>query len=166
MSNSSSKQGMFESSPDSVGQYGKSSTTRLKNSFPSSPINLGKSNNITSFTREGVRAWYVLNVLRGNRNDGGHTFGSFNLNYQNAPNYDEVLVGGAGLPASPWVPNPTSPGNGNGVNPANQNSVEDQNYGREIPTTPFTGDGSTLSPNVSSKNIVAKSLRDFLIRQN
>jgi hypothetical protein len=157
---------MFESSPDNIGQYGKSSTNRLKKSFPGSPINLGKSDSIIAFNREGVRAWYTLNVIRGNRSDGGHSFGTFNMNYENAPKYEDVLTGGRGMPASPWVPNPTSPGDGNGVNPANQSEIQDQDYGREIPSTPFVGEGSNLSPNTSSKITVTKSLRNFLLRDN
>lgn len=164
MSTRSSRQGMLESSPDSVGQYGRSSTERLQASFPGSPVLLGRTDKISSFTRNGVRAWYAGNVLRGKRNDGGHTFGTFDMDYSAAPDYDEVMTGGEGLPASPWFPNPTSPGEGNGVNPANQAEAGEGVTSREASSTPFAGEGSTLSPDSSSKQTVARTLRDFLTR--
>jgi hypothetical protein len=153
---------MFESPANSVGQYGRSSTERLRSAFPGSPINIGRTDKINSFDRNGVRRWYSTNVLRGETNDGGHTFGTFDMNYTTAPNYDDVESGAAGKPASAWVPNPSSPGEGNGVNPASQSEAP-ENFGNNPSDTPFEGEGSQLSPEVSSKRTVARMyVRDFL----
>ncbi len=162
-----SNQGMFESSADSVGQYGRSSTERLRSAFPGSPINLGRTNTINSFDRNGVRRWYSVNVLRGKTNDGGHTFGIFSMDYvggedsllrndQTPPDYSDVETGGRGLPASAWVPNPSSPGVGNGVSPYNQPEAP-ENFGTKPSDTPFEGEGSQLSPSDASKKTIAIS---------
>ena len=153
---------MFESSADSVGQYGRSSTERLRGAFPGSPINLGRTNKINSFDRNGVRRWYGVNVLRGEANDSGHTFGTFDMDYTAAPNYKDVVTGDAGKPASAWVPNPSSPGVGNGVNPYNQSDAP-EDFGVNPSDTPFEGEGSQFSPQDGSKRTVARMyVRDFL----
>jgi hypothetical protein len=53
-----------------------------------------------------------IGVAAGVINDGGYAFGSFDLNYTGVPDLETVVVGGEGLPASPYVPNPASPGPG------------------------------------------------------
>ena len=60
-----------------------------------------------------------IGVADGVINDGGYMFGNFDLNYANAPDLNTVTVGGEGLPASPYVPNPASPGPGS-VQPFDQ----------------------------------------------
>jgi hypothetical protein len=60
-----------------------------------------------------------IGVSSGVINDGGYMFGSFNLNFSNTPDLETVAVGGEGLPASPYVPNPASPGPGS-VQPSDQ----------------------------------------------
>jgi hypothetical protein len=53
-----------------------------------------------------------IGVTSGVVNDGGYAFGSFDLNFSGVPDLETVPVGGEGLPASPYVPNPASPGPG------------------------------------------------------
>jgi len=60
-----------------------------------------------------------IGVTEGVINDGGYMFGTFNLNFPNAPDLDTVATGGEGLPASAYVPNPASPGPGS-TQPADQ----------------------------------------------
>ncbi len=52
-----------------------------------------------------------IGVTNGVINDGGHTFGSYSLNYNNAggpPDQDTAPTGGGGLPASGYIPNLSS----------------------------------------------------------
>lgn len=77
---------------------------------------------------------------------------SLDYSENNAPAYEDVATGGEGLPASAWVPNPTSPGEGS-VNAIDQGEAP-EGYG----TTPNpqwgNGPGVTeMSPAVSSKKI-------------
>jgi hypothetical protein len=55
-------------------------------------------------------------ILTGEINDGGHTFGTVNIDYVEAPNLADVVVGGGGLPGSPYGPNIATPPEGQ--NPA------------------------------------------------
>jgi len=58
-------------------------------------------------------------------NDGGHTFGTVNIDYSDAPNLAEVAVGGGGLPGTPYSPTPASPGPG--MNPRNIPTLDPAN---------------------------------------
>jgi hypothetical protein len=42
-------------------------------------------------------------------NDGGYAFGLVDIKYTGTPNFDEVVVGGEGKPATPFAPNIASP---------------------------------------------------------
>ena len=69
------------------------------------------------------------------------------------PNYSAVPVGGRGLPASPWVPNPVSPGPGS----ANPNDIAEAptGYGK-VPTNtinPVPASSEGRNPEVSSKRM-------------
>ena len=71
-----------------------------------------------------------------------------------APAYDEVEVGGGGLPASAWVPNPMSPGDPE-LSPANQVAAP-EGYGAADKMKVNWGNGPgvvNMSPDVSSKKI-------------
>lgn len=74
------------------------------------------------------------------------------------PVMSAVKTGGGGLPASPWVPNPTSPGDGS-VDPKDQSAMPDgygtsptnsiANVGASSDTTQPTHDPSTSSQRMS-----------------
>jgi hypothetical protein len=100
---------------------------------------------------DNLRAFYQENVLDGDQNDGGHTFFTYNMDFNKAPDLADVVTGGEGLPASPWVPNPVSPGDGS-VNPTDQLPAPD-GYGVTPNNTPFNGEGSQLTPKSSSEAI-------------
>lgn len=44
-------------------------------------------------------------------------FPSVDMNYAGGPTFADVVVGGAGLPGTPYTPNLASPGDGNGADP-------------------------------------------------
>ena len=107
-----------------------------------------------------VKALYVDEALDGLVTS-GLGFNSFNRDYteNDAPNLAEVETGGEGLPASPYVPNPTSPGPGN----MTANSIAP--YTGELPEAGGefgSGIGATLSPSVSSAEIEKQTLGSYI----
>lgn len=91
-------------------------------------------------------------------NDGGHTFGTVNLDYQDAPDLATVPTGGGGLPGTPYSPNPASPGPG--MNPRNIPAVDPASihrggggYG--------PGDG-LVSPSVTAVNIARQRIGNLI----
>lgn len=100
-----------------------------------------------------------IGVSNGVINDGGYMFGSFNLNFAGTPDLNTVAVGGEGLPASPYVPNPTSPGPG---------SVLPSDKPEYVGTLPTKGDeyGSglgALSPSESAPKIASQTIGFYLL---
>lgn len=132
---------------------GKSASNDLKSMYASSPIHKGE------MTPEAIAAKFQEEVLDGVTNDGGHTFGEFSKDYAGAPNMDDVATGAGGLPASPYVPNPSSPGEGS-VDPSAQPAAPD-GFGQTPSATPGTGVGSQLSPQASSAAISGQTLGDY-----
>ena len=132
---------------------GKSATNDLKSIYASSPVH--------DLTPEDIRTQFQSEALDGVTNDGGHTFGEFNKDYEEngAPEFDDVPTGGEGNPASPFVPNPSSPGEGS-VSPTSQPAAPD-GFGSTPSDTPFAGVGSQLSPQASSAKISKQTLGDY-----
>ena len=131
---------------------GTSSTELAQTCFPASPIYMGE---LTDAER---KEQFTELCLTGEVNDGGHTFGTFNRDYVDAPNLTEVETGGGGLPASPYVPNPVSPGPGS-INAADQADPPD-GFGQSPPEQWGTGVGSQLDPSVSSAQQSGGTLGD------
>ena len=155
--------------PGTAGTKGRDDAS-LSKSFPDSPI-IGKTVTITDEERHETYQDLALDGTVLN----GWCFDSFNRDYSKngAPSLEnpapgsgtpDVVTGGGGLPGSPHLPNPASPGvasNGdlgvaiqsNGVNPANipepPTNLEDLPQHASRP--PYVGEGSALSPKVSSK---------------
>ena len=90
-------------------------------------------------------------------NDNGKYFGSFDLNFTNAPNLNNVEFGEDGQPSSPFTPNLTSPGPGS-MNASDQTSTEiprpRPQYG--------SGLGSAVSPSTTSTEIAAQTVGSLL----
>lgn len=130
-----------------TGGAGHSDIIVLQNSFPGSPVYSGEINDNT------VTDTYMNIVTNATVNDGGHTFGTVDLNYTGAPNLADVEVGGAGLPGSPYAPNIASPPEGQ--NPADipASGVEATNRARGSGGA-FSGDG-LASPNNTS-NVISR----------
>ena len=130
---------------------GRSATNDLQSMFATSPVH--------TMTADSIRAQYQSDVLDGVTNDGGHTFGEFNKDYSSSPKMEDVPTGGEGLPASPFVPNPSSPGEGS-IEPSAQPAAPD-GFGQTPSGTPFAGVGSQLDPNASSAAISSQQIGDL-----
>lgn len=134
---------------------GNSDTTTLKSAFPASPIHAGE------ITVESLKQQFQDEVIDGTVNDAGHTFGTFNRDYAEAPDLSEVETGGGGLPASPYVPNPVSPGPGS-INPADVGEAPD-GFGQQAHDVPGSGVGSQLQPKTSSESQSSGRLGDYVM---
>ena len=130
---------------------GKSATNDLKSMYATSPLH--------NLERDDIHSQFQELALDGVTNDGGHTFGEFNKDYSDAPDYDDVETGGSGAPASAFAPNPSSPGEGS-VSPTSQPEAP-AGFGTKPSDTPFAGVGSQLSPKASSAAISAHTLGDY-----
>ena len=101
---------------------GSSSTADLKVIYSGSPVNDGTLTDVS--VEELFTELNQAPVI----SDGGHTFGTVNRDYQDAPNLEEVVVGGGGLPGSPYGPNiavnPTEPHNPAGIPEAGVQATE------------------------------------------
>jgi hypothetical protein len=85
---------------------------------------------------------------------------SVSLEFADAPNLNDVETGGAGLPATPYVPNITSPGEGNA-----NNALAMPEYGGDpIPkqNNYGTGLGSTANPAKTSLNIGKSTVGSYI----
>jgi hypothetical protein len=134
---------------------GTAATNDLRNIYTKSPIYNDEVSN------DGLREEYQEIVMDAVINDGGHTFGTFDTAYVDAPVLAEVKTGGGGLPASAFVPNPVSPGPGS-MN-ANDQADPPDGYG-ETPNGQFgSGVGSELGPKSSSEKISSQKLGDYVL---
>ena len=145
-------QGMTEA-VSTVRDLGSSDTATVQASFPASPIFTG------DITDDERKEQFQTLVLDGEVNDEGHTFGTFNRDYDGAPVMADVETGGGGLPGSAYVPNPVSPGPGS-LNPADQADPPD-GWG-QVPGDGWgVGVGSQLDPAASSAAQSAGTLGDY-----
>jgi len=100
-----------------------------------------------------------INVSNGVVNDGGYFFGSYDLNFSDAPDLGDVEAGGEGLPAGAYVPNPTSPGPGS-VNPFDKPIYTGPPI---IPTPQYgSGIGALASPSDTSPGVSSGRLHDYI----
>ena len=127
----------------------------LKSAFPASPIHTGE------MTAESIAKQFQDEVINGTTNDGGHTFGEQTMDYSESPDLNEVKTGAGGLPASPYVPNPTSPGPGS-LNAADQGEAPD-GFGQTPPAQWGSGVGSQLQPKTSSEQQSKGTLGDYVL---
>tara|TARA_Y100000593_G_C4300032_1_gene332844 strand:- start:1672 stop:2076 length:405 start_codon:yes stop_codon:yes gene_type:complete len=122
--------------------------------FPASPIYSGQ---LTDAERTDAMQKLALdNVVTS-----GFGLNSFNRDFSqnDPPNLAEVETGGGGLPATPFVPNPTSPG------PGSVFAGDQAPYEGEIPaSTPEYGSGlgGTTSPSVTSAEIEKQTLGSYI----
>jgi len=121
----------------------------IKSCFPNSPIHNG---DITDDERREL----FNKLVQENTIVNGMGINSFNPNYKGAPDLNNVITGGGGLPASPYSPNPSSPG------PGSLNAADQPEYKGEIPDKDLrnnfgTGLGGLVSPADSSKEIAKQS---------
>ena len=135
---------------------GKTGTNNVASIFEGSPIHAGE------LTEDSVKEQYQNEVLDAEINDGGHTFGTYQTGYVEAPDLNDVETGGGGLPATAYGPNPMSPGEGSS-NPADQPEAPGGWGESQLSNPPFVGVGSQLSPKVSSEKISATTLGAYIL---
>jgi len=148
------KQNMVESVPREYAQ-GSASTQRLQGIYSASPIYLGE------ITNSGLVEQYQTEVMDAVINDNGHTFGTFDTSFTEAPDLAEVETGGGGLPATPYVPNPTSPGPGS-MDPTKQAEAP-EGFGENPNSQWGSGVGHALQPKASSEKISSQKLGDYVM---
>ena len=89
----------------------RSNTESLKKSFPGTPHWISSGAGSDALTaRKLLEESFKEMVLNGEVNDEGHTFGTFNRDYNlNFPDTGSTVISGpAGLPGNKWQPNPAS----------------------------------------------------------
>ena len=151
------KQGVVEIRGEiSTKSLGKRDDNFLRAAFPGNPL--------LELSDDDVRADFEAKVLNGIVNDAGHTFGTFNRDYPDAPDLNEVETGGGGLPASPYVPNPVSPGEGS-VDPRDQGEPP-EGFGETPSSTPFEGVGALENPKGTSERNARHTLGDYKLGQS
>ena len=135
------------------GNMGKANYAALKQMFATAPY-------FVDYTADYLKELAQELLLDGEVNDQGHTFGTFNRDYSEAPNYADVETGGGGKPASAWVPNPASPIGG--ANNVSSIPEAPEGYGT-IPADNW-GNGPTAvdrSPHASSAAISSQKIGDL-----
>lgn len=127
---------------------GSSDSTALSSIFPGNPVNSSDMDD------DKLRADFENLALNGEVKN-GFGFSSFNRDYSEAPDYDKVETGGAGKPASPWVPNPGAPGVS--TNPTDIPPAPD-GYGRDASEGAYGG-GPAVNPDAVSPKTAADKLK-------
>ena len=143
----------YQGKEGAEGSKGKSNKTALRSIFQS-PL-LGKESisvpgepGLDLSSAATYRQWFFDNVLKGTVDGNHYGLGQYNREFQHKdnPNLSEVITGAGGLPATPYVPNPTSPGEGS-VSPESQKQAPAEFINK------LSADGSAFS----GKNIVDNS---------
>jgi len=162
------------------GAMGKANATALTSIFKGSPLpgysptNIkvgGEKDDIDTSDAAAYRKWFMSNVVKGKISDEAYGLGQFHLDYNdeatNLPDMNGVKTGAAGLPATPFVPNPVSPGEGS-VNPSTMAAAPEGFVNKQTPSAPFSGasvslpsDGTKAEPARNPTN-TAKQIKDRL----
>jgi hypothetical protein len=145
------RQIIVNANPAPAKPRGARNDNRIKAAFPHSPIHLGE---LTDDERKNL---YQTLVLDGDLPDGpGNGVNSFNRDFKGTaqnpvPNLEDVVTGGGGLPASPYVPNLASPG------PGSANASDQPEFAGELPVATNnnfgSGMGGLVSPSSTSPKI-------------
>lgn len=147
------KQDTVKSSKVTTRGLGTADTTNAILAYPGSPIHNGE------LTEEVILAT-GQDLVDGITSDGGHTFGSFDMDYGDAPDFADVEVGGGGLPGSPFAPNIASPAEG--MNPADIPAVGvEATEAARGSGGPFQGDG-LASPSKTSQTVSRQKLGSLM----
>jgi len=161
------KQQTVSASKIETGGSGHRNDTNLKASFSGSPLyneyNDEAVENICKAALQGNGgpgdSIPNIGIVEGEINDAGYMFGTHDLNYVNAPNLEEVVTGGGGLPATPYTPNTSSPGAGS-VHYADQ-----PEYVGELPEAGQqfgSGLGGSVSPSKTAVGVASQTLGDYV----
>ena len=139
---------------------GSSDTETLAAAFPASPIHRG------TITRDSVEKKYNALALTGVVKN-GLGIASFDRDYTGVDSGvgrpdRKVATGGEGLPASPFVPNPSSPGPGS-QNPKDMPKPPD-GFGKEPNGDTYgTGTGALTNPKTTSDAIAGGTLGSWIM---
>lgn len=140
--------------PTTTRGNGKADTKDMQNLYPGSPIHAGE------LTDEVVREQGNDLLVGGEVNDGGHTFGEFDRDYGDAPDFADVETGGGGLPASAYTPNIAAPPEGMNPKDIPESGVE-ASKAAQGGGDPFPGD-ALASPSKTSKNVSAQKIGSLI----
>ena len=136
---------------------GKSDSATTEALFPGAP-GLGDLKDIEAFKKDAL-----AKLLKGEITDNLQTgtvdrdFGSnASSESRRPPNLENVKTGGGGLPATPYLPNPTSPGAGSS-NAADQQAAP-EGFGARV-TNSIANDGNSTDVTTPSRNPSESSKR-------
>jgi len=151
-------QTIVEPAPPNEKPLGARNQQNISSIFSASPIHAGTITDAERIT------FYQAKVLDGSV-AGGFGLANFSTSYTSngAPELDTVDTGGAGKPATPYVPNPNSPG------PGSVNAADIADFEGEIPVgSPEFGSGlgGTLSPSIASESIEKQTLGNYISGQS
>ena len=179
-------------SPDDgakTGGLGNRNQNNMKLIFPSSPlyktndytVDAAKNAAISALNGAGGPGDRIPNigVANGVLDDAGYMYNQVDLRFAGrrssgvdglyaSPDLSTVLVGGEGLPASPYTPNPASPGEGNGTDPfAMPEFTGELPYGGDAGQAAATqfgvGDGSSANPSTATAEIARATIGKFMM---
>lgn len=139
------RQIMVETQDRQNGGLGHSDYTVLTLMFPGSPIFSGE------LTDDIVTETFMSIVTNAVVNDDGYMFGEVDLNYGQSPNLEEVVVGGGGLPGSPWAPNIAVP-------PVGQNPADIPASGVEATERAKGGGGAFIGDGLASPSATSATI--------
>lgn len=147
--------GLVVEVPATAFDLGKSDTSSAKGLYPTSPLFDGSYSSDNA-----VRTAFLRPVeLMGTQlNDGGYAYGLVERFYKDTPNLAEVVLGGAGLPGSPYAPNIGTPSDGQ--NPASipTSGITATENLRSRSNGAFIGNG-LVSPNTTVAAVVDPTTR-------
>jgi hypothetical protein len=143
---------------------GTSNTANLRSMFPGSPINKGELTD-----QERLEFYQNLLDLENIDSDSVHAAGGYygipnhSMNYveNGMPIMADVQTGGAGLPATPYSPNPSSPGPGS-TSAADQPEYTGETKDPATVSNFGTGLGGLVEPSSTSKNIAAQAIGNYV----
>lgn len=141
---------------------GSTSTADLYALYPASPVYSGE------LTDEVAEKIFLDLVKSGEINDGGHTFGTVNIDYQTAPDLNTVETGGGGLPGTPYSPNvavaPEDPHNPAGIPAAGAEATANlRGGGGAFNSVPGTGNNITANPKDTSAVVSSQKIGDLIL---
>lgn len=150
--------GFLSTTPTKTFGLGSSDSASLRLAFPKSPI-------FNELNDQAIRDSFDLppELQNGQINDGGYAWGLVDRNYQQTPKFDNVPVGGGGLPASPYGPNIASPDPSDPSNPLTipASGVEATELARSKSNGAYQGNNLT-PPSKTTAGIAPRRLGQYL----
>ena len=154
------KQSMVDTTPTerslgTVDGGSTASTAAMQAAYPGSPIYSGK------ISDSSLLEYYQKLMANTELNDGGHMFGTVNLDYSGAPNLRKVETGGGGLPGTPYIPNVSSPGEGT----TDPTKLPDppKDLGVNASDGTYGLGGSLTEPSKKSKEIASNKIGSYVM---